>query len=129
MFGCCCTLRLTELCLPASTFCRGGILSENKKDGKVTVHSAKNMKKFESIVGIHAASTDQMNIGVAAALRYSIYGGVARATSLSTTVAGGPDADDRAYVEFKVDGMVLSHLPLLLPCTPCWVTLGATPAT
>ena len=104
MLGCCCTLRLTELCLPASTFGRGGILSENKKDGKVTVHSAKNMKKFESIVGIHAASTDQMNIGVAAALRYSIYGGVARATSLSTTVAGGPDADDRAYVEFKVDG-------------------------
>ena len=40
-----------ELCLAASTFARGGILSENFKDGKVTVHSAKNTTKFGAIVG------------------------------------------------------------------------------
>ena len=39
-----------ELCLAASTFARGGILSENFKDGKVTVHSAKNTTKFDAIV-------------------------------------------------------------------------------
>ena len=56
------------------------------------------------LVGPYANSTDQMNLGVAAALRSNIYGGVPRATSLTTMVSGGPDADDCAYVEFKVDG-------------------------
>ena len=93
-----------ELCLAASTFARGGILSENFKDGKVTVHSAKNTTKFDAIVGRSANHADQINLGVAAALRSNIYGGVQRATSLTTTVSGGPDADDCAYVEFKVDG-------------------------
>ena len=95
-----------ELCLAASTFARGGILSENFnfKDGKVTVHSAKNTTKFDAIVGRSANHADQLNLGVAAALRSNIYGGVPRATSLTTTVSGGPDADDCAYVEFKVDG-------------------------
>ena len=93
-----------ELCLAASTFGRGGILSENRKDGKVTVHSAKNTSKFDSIVGRSANRADQINLGVVAALRSSIYGGVPRATSLTTTVSGGPNADDCAYVEFKVDG-------------------------
>ena len=93
-----------ELCLAASTFGRGGILSENRKDGKVTVHSAKNISKFDSIVGRSANRTDQINLGIAAALRSNIYGGVPRATSLTTTVSGGPVADDCAYVEFKVDG-------------------------
>ena len=93
-----------ELCLAASTFGRGGILSENRKDGKVTVHSAKNTTKFDATVGRSANRTDQINLGVAAALRSNIYGGVPRATSLTTTVIGGPDADDCAYVEFKVDG-------------------------
>ena len=93
-----------ELCLAASTFARGGILSENFKDGKVTVHSAKNTTKFDAIVGRSANHADQINLGVAAALRSNIYGGVPRATSLTTTVSGGPDADDCAYVEFKVDG-------------------------
>ena len=93
-----------ELCLAASTFARGGILSENFKDGKVTVHSAKNTTKFGAIVGRSANHADQINLGVAAALRSNIYGGVQRATSLTTTVSGGPDADDCAYVEFKVDG-------------------------
>ena len=40
-----------ELCLAASTFGRGGILSENRKGGKVTVHSAKDTKKFDATVG------------------------------------------------------------------------------
>ena len=93
-----------ELCLAASTFARGGILSENFKDGKVAVHSAKNTTKFDAIVGRSANHADQVNLGVAAALRSNIYGGVQRATSLTTTVSGGPDADDCAYVEFKVDG-------------------------
>ena len=78
-----------ELCLAASTFGRGGILSENLKDGKVTVHSAKNTSKFDSTVGRYANCADQINLGVAAALRNNIYGGVPRATSLTTTVAGG----------------------------------------
>ena len=81
-----------ELCLAASTFARGGILSENFKDGKVTVHSAKNTTKFDAIVGRSANHADQINLGVAAALRSNIYGGVHRATSLTTTVSGGPDA-------------------------------------
>ena len=81
-----------------------GILSENLKDGKVTVHSAKNTNKFDSTIGRFATHADQVNLGVAAALRSNIYGGVQRATSLTTTVSGGPDADDCAYVEFKVDG-------------------------
>ena len=93
-----------ELCLAASTFARGGILSENFKDGKVTVHSAKNTTKFDAIVGRSANHADQINLGVAAALRSNVYGGVPRATSLTTTVCGGPDADDCAYVELKVDG-------------------------
>ena len=70
-----------ELCLAASTFGRGGILSENFKDGKVTVHSAKNTTKFGAIVGRSANHADQINLGVAAALRSNIYGGVQRATS------------------------------------------------
>ena len=65
-----------ELCLAASTFARGGILSENFKDGKVTVHSAKNTTKFDAIVGRSANHADQINLGVAAALRSNIYGGV-----------------------------------------------------
>ena len=93
-----------ELCFAASTFGRGGILSENLKDGKVTVHSAKNTNKFDSTVGRFANHADQTNLGVAGALRSSIYGGVQRVTSLTTTVSGGPNADDCAYVEFKVDG-------------------------
>ena len=64
-----------ELCLAASTFARGGILSENFKDGKVTVHSAKNTTKFDAIVGRSANHADQLNLGVAAALRSNIYGG------------------------------------------------------
>ena len=56
-----------ELCLAASTFGRGGILSENFKDGKVTVHSAKNTDKFDSTVGRYANRADEMNLGVAAA--------------------------------------------------------------
>ena len=72
-----------ELCLAASTFARGGILSENFKDGKVTVHSAKNTTKFDAIVGRSANHADQINLGVAAALRSNIYGGVQRATSLT----------------------------------------------
>ena len=87
-----------ELCLAASTFARGGILSENFKDGKVTVHSAKNTTKFDAIVGRSANHADQINLGVAAALRSNIYGGVQRATSLTTTVSGGPDADDCACI-------------------------------
>ena len=94
----------SELCLSASTFGRGGILSENCKDGKVTVHSAKHTNKFDSTVGHYANCADQLNLGVAAALRSNIYGGVPRATSLTTTVCGGPGADDCAYLEFKVDG-------------------------
>ena len=86
----------SELCLAASTFGRGGILSENCKDGKVTVHSAKNTSKFDTTVGRSANCADQLNIGVAAALRSNIYGGVPRATSLTTTVCGGPGADDCA---------------------------------
>ena len=74
-----------ELCLAASTFARGGILSENFKDGKVTVHSAKHTNKFDSTVGHYANCADQLNLGVAAALRSNIYGGVPRATSLTTT--------------------------------------------
>ena len=97
-------MRLNFALLAASTFGRGGILSENLKDGKVTVHSAKNTSKFDSTVGRYANCADQINLGVAAALRNNIYGGVPRATSLTTTVAGGPNADDCAYVEFKVDG-------------------------
>ena len=97
-------MRLNFALLAASTFGRGGILSENRKDGKVTVHSAKNTSKFDSTVGRYANCADQINLGVAAALRNNIYGGVPRATSLTTTVAGGPNADDCAYVEFKVDG-------------------------
>ena len=93
-----------ELCLAASIFGRGGILSENHKGGKVTVHSAKNTDKFDSTVGRYANRADEMNLGVAAALRSNIYGGVPRATSLTTMVSGGPDADDCVYVEFKVDG-------------------------
>ena len=85
-----------ELCFAASTFGRGGILSENLKDGKVTVHSAKNTNKFDSTVGRFANHADQTNLGVAGALRSSIYGGVPRVTSLTTTVSGGPDADDCA---------------------------------
>ena len=54
-----------ELCLAASTFGRGGILSENFKDGKVTVHSAKNTTKFGAIVGRSANHADQINLGVA----------------------------------------------------------------
>ena len=77
-----------ELCLAASTFARGGILSENFKDGKVTVHSAKNTNKFDSTVSRYANRADQMNLGAAAALRSNIYGGVPRATSLTTTVSG-----------------------------------------
>ena len=75
------------------------------KDGKVTVHSAKNTTKFDAIVGRSANHADQINLGVAAASYHNgAYGGVQRATSLTTTVSGGPDADDCAYVEFKVDG-------------------------
>ena len=58
-----------ELCLAASTFGRGGILSENLKDGKVTVHSAKNTTKFDSTVGRSANRADQLNLGVVAAFR------------------------------------------------------------
>ena len=65
-----------ELCLAASTFGRGGILSENRKGGQVTVHSAKNTTKFNSTVGRSATHADQVNLGVAAALRSNIYGGV-----------------------------------------------------
>ena len=83
-----------ELCLAASTFARGGILSENFKDGKVTVHSAKDIKKFDSIVGRSANHADQINLGVAACLCTNIYGGLPRATSLTTTVSGGPDKTD-----------------------------------
>ena len=72
-----------ELCLAASTFARGGILSENFKDGKVVVHSAKNTTKFDAIVGRSANHADQVNLGVAAALRSNVYGGVPRATSLT----------------------------------------------
>ena len=97
-----------ELCLAASTFGRGGILSENRKDGKVTVHSAKDIKKFDSIVGRSANHSDQINLGVAACLRSSIYGGVPRATSLTTTVSGGPDADDCAYVEWRIPYTAIS---------------------
>ena len=107
MAVCCCTLRFILKLNSASaafTFGRGGILSENRKDGKVTVHSAKNTTKFDSTVGPYANSADQINLGVAAALRSNIYGGVPRATSLTTILSGGPDADDCAYVEFKVDG-------------------------
>ena len=107
MVVCCCTLRFILKLNSASaafTFGRGGILSENRKDGKVTVHSAKNTTKFDSTVGPYANSADQINLGVAAALRSNIYGGVPRATSLTTILSGGPDADDFAYVEFKVDG-------------------------
>ena len=82
-----------ELCFAASTFGRGGILSENLKDGKETVHSAKNTNKFDSTVGRFANHADQTNLGVAGALRSSIYGGVPRVTSLTTTVSGGPDAE------------------------------------
>ena len=81
-----------ELCLAASTFGRGGILSENRKGGQVTVHSAKNTTKFNSTVGRSATHADQVNLGVAAALRSNVYGGVPRATSLTTTVSGGPGA-------------------------------------
>ena len=84
---CCCTLRFILKLNSASaafTFGRGGILSENRKDGKVTVHSAKNTTKFDSTVGPYANSADQINLGVAAALRSNIYGGV-------------PRASDRAY--------------------------------
>ena len=59
-----------ELCLAASTFGRGGILSENFKDGKVTVHSAKNTDKFDSTVGRYANRAKQMNLGVAAEIIY-----------------------------------------------------------
>ena len=107
MVVCCCTLRFILKLNSASaafTFGRGGILSENRKDGKVTVHSAKNTTKFDSTVGPYANSADQINLGVAAALRSNIYGGVPRATSLTTILSGGPDAGDCAYVEFKVDG-------------------------
>ena len=88
-----------ELCLAASTFARGGILSENFKDGKVTVHSAKNTTKFDAIVGRSANHADQINLGVAAALRSNIYGGVQRATSLTTTVSGSAASGrmDQAY--------------------------------
>ena len=96
-----------ELCLAASTFGRGGILSENRKGGQVTVHSAKNTTKFNSTVGRSATHADQVNLGVAAALRSNVYGGVPRATSLTTTVSGGPDADDCAYVELNLVGPVL----------------------
>ena len=51
-----------ELCLAASIFGRGGILSENHKGGKVTVHSAKNTSKFDSTVGRSANCADQLNI-------------------------------------------------------------------
>ena len=66
MVVCCCTLRFILKLNSASaafTFGRGGILSENRKDGKVTVHSAKNTTKFDSTVGPYANSTDQMNGG------------------------------------------------------------------
>ena len=52
------------------------VWSENFKDGKVTVHSAKNTTKFGAIVGRSANHADQINLGVAAALRSNIYGGV-----------------------------------------------------
>ena len=81
-------MRLNFALLAASTFGRGGILSENLKDGKVTVHSAKNTSKFDSTVGRYANCADQINLGVAAALRNNIYGGVPRATSLTTTERG-----------------------------------------
>ena len=74
-----------ELCLAASIFGRGGILSENHKGGKVTVHSAKNTNKFDSTVGRYANRADEMNLGVAAALRCNINGGVPRATSVRST--------------------------------------------
>ena len=76
---CCYTLRFILKLNSASaafTFGRGGILSENRKDGKVTVHSAKNTTKFDSTVGPYANSADQINLGVAAALRSNIYGGL-----------------------------------------------------
>ena len=112
-----------ELCLAASTFGRGGILSENRKGGQVTVHSAKNTTKFDAIVGRSANHADQINLGVAAALRSNIYGGVQRATSLTTTVSGGPDADDCAYVEFKVDGSP-SAVSVLQPVESLACSLG-----
>ena len=34
-----------ELCLAASTFGRGGILSENRKDGKVTLRKKIKIKR------------------------------------------------------------------------------------
>ena len=79
----------SELCLSASTFGRGGILSENCKDGKVTVHSAKHTNKFDSTVGHYANCADQLNLGVAAALRSNIYGGVPRAGLDCSLDAGG----------------------------------------
>ena len=69
MVVCCCTLRFILKLNSASaafTFGRGGgILSENRKDGKVTVHSAKNTTKFDATVGRSANRADQLNLGVA----------------------------------------------------------------
>ena len=83
-----------ELCLAASTFGRGGILSENFKDGKVTVHSAKNTTKFGAIVGRSANHADQINLGVAALMGRN--GNAKTAWRLSVSCADWQDSGLRA---------------------------------